>query len=610
MASRASAHLILRLVRLARDYRWGCLRLVLLQMAILGLTLTGLSLVGLSVDTIQAAAQGADLRHDRLFGLSLPEGWTALDTTIALAGCVVLVAILRAVAGYAYTVASARFLQRQIVVEIRRQVFAKLQRLPHRFYATSATGSLIARVTSDVQSVRLFVDGVLLQLAILVLSLAIFLTYMFSINATLTLLCLATTPALWILSARFSRAVRPAYVRNRQLADHLLLVLSENVLGVQVVKALSRQAAEIARFRRANAAVRDQKWLIFRRVSRYSPSVEILLSVNQWVLLGYGGYLAIDGRLPLGTGLLVFSGLLQQFSGQITKMTNIINSVQESLAGAQRVFEVLDAPVEVESSPTARPLDRFSGPIELDRVSFAYQPGQPVLRDVSLRIEPGECVAIFGATGAGKTTLLRLIARFYDVTSGRVLVEGLDVRDVALGDLRRQMAMVFQEPFLFSESVRANIAMARPEATDAEVRAAGRMAAADEFISCLPQGYDTILREGGKDLSGGQRQRLTLARAFAAGANVLLLDDPTSAVDAATEDQILCAMQEGRTRPTIVLVTHRLRTAALADRIVVLDRGRIVEEGPHDELLARRGRYWEAVEHQEHGSPTVFPVAA
>jgi ATP-binding cassette subfamily B protein len=554
---------------------------------------SALCLSGLAIDTIAAHAEEAP-PHAWPFGLGPPEGASPLSITVVLAGAVLALAAVRSVLNYWYTVAAARLLQQELVVELRSAVFAKLQELSSRFYSSNLSGSLINRVTGDVQNVRLFVDGVILQMVILVLSLAFYLSYMLSIDAWLTLACLATTPALWYLAARFSRTVRPAYDRNRELVDRLLLTLSENVRGAQVVKGFARQEEETAKFQEANRAVKDQQQWIFWRVSIFTPTIEFLMSVNLVVLVGYGGYLVIQDRLALGSGLIVFTGLLQQFSGQVSKVTNLINSVQQSLSGAQRVFEILDAPVDVQSPKNARRLGVAVGLVELENVWFEYKPDRPVLRDVSLRVEPGQCVAVLGATGEGKTTLLNLIPRFFDPNRGCVRIDGIDVRELDLDDLRRNIGIVFQEDFLFSATVAENIAFGQPDATREQIERAAKIASAHRFVVNLPDGYDTVLREGGKDLSGGQRQRLAIARAILREPPILILDDPTAAIDPQTEEEMLSAMQQAMRGRTTFVVAHRLGTLRRADLVIVLAGGRIVEMGHHEELMARGGLYCRA----------------
>jgi ATP-binding cassette subfamily B protein len=463
-----------------------------------------------------------------------------------------------------------------------------------RFFDANATGSLINRVTGDVQAVRAFIDGVLIQLVILVISLVCYVGYMANIHATLTLACLATTPALWLLTALFSRIVRPKYDKNRELVDELILRLSENIQGIAVVKGFGREAAEIAKFADSNQRVRDQQQSIFLWVSTFTPLIGFLTQLNLVVLLGYGGWLVTQGAFPLGSGLVVFAGLLQQFSSQVANMTNLTNSIQQSLSGARRVFEILDATSEVQESPTAKAVDRLRGDVAFEQVTFGYDPAQPRVQEVSFQARAGECIAILGATGSGKSTLLSLIARFYDPQAGRVLIDQRDIREWNLADLRRNVGLVFQETFLFSNTVAANIAYGHPEASMEQIETAARIAAAHEFIVRLPQGYNTILGEAGLDLSGGQRQRLAIARAILLNPAILLLDDPAASVDPHTEEEILSAMDAAMTGRTTFIVAHRLSTLRRADLILVLDDGRIVQSGTHDELFQTDGHFRQA----------------
>jgi ATP-binding cassette subfamily B protein len=309
------------------------------------------------------------------------------------------------------------------------------------------------------------------------------------------------------------------------------------------------------------------------------------------VLLGYGGWLVMNGRLPLGTGLVVFAGLLEQFSGQVNNIATIVNSVQQSLIGARRVFEILDAPIEVKSAPDAIRRAKFAGRVQFDRVTFAYDGAAAVVREIDLDVRPGQCVAILGATGAGKSVLMSLIPRFFDPTAGRVLLDGLDARTLHLDDLRRNIGLVFQESFLFSNTVAANIAFGHPEATRAQIEHAARIAAAHDFITALPQGYDTLLGESGNTLSGGQRQRLAIARAVLLEPAILLLDDPTAAIDSETEHEIFEALDRAIAGRTTFIVAHRLSTLRRADFILVLEAGRIVQRGTHDQLMREPGPY-------------------
>jgi ATP-binding cassette subfamily B protein len=392
------------------------------------------------------------------------------------------------------------------------------------------------------------------------------------------------------------------YDRNRELVDHVVLRLAETIQGIAVIKGFGREREEIARFAADNRAVMDQQRGIFWRVSLFGPAIGSMTQLNLVILLAYGGWLVTQDKLALGSGLVVFAGLLQQFSSQVANLTNIANSVQQSLSGARRVFEVLDTPVAIHSAPHAVPLRNTAGRIEFDHVWFEYEPGIPVLKDVSFAVEPGERVAILGATGAGKSTLFALLCRFYDPTRGRILLDGQDLRDLDLDDLRRNIGLVFQETFLFSNTVAANIAFGHPEATLAQVEEAARIAAADDFISALPKGYDAVLGEGGLDLSGGQRQRLAIARAVLLDPAILLLDDPAAAIDPHTEHEILTAMQQAMQGRTTLVIAHRLSTLRQCDRVIVLEDGRVVQRGTHAELMQAEGHYRHAATSQLAGA--------
>ena len=631
------------MLALSWTYRWGCVRLLVLQGLLLFTAVGALSLTGLGIDVVRFHAGVLVDPPPYPFGWRLPTDWSPMREVIAIALTVLGLSALRGWLNYVYAVAAAELVHQRIVVDLRARVYDKLQRLSFRFFDANATGSIINRVTSDVQAVRAFVDGVLIQFVILLLSLVCYVVYMVRIDPVLTALCLATTPVLCVLTMLFSRQTRPEYDRNRELVDQMVLVLAENLVGVQVVKGFGREPEEIAKFQAASRAVRDQQRKNFWRVSLFTPFIGLLTQVNLVVLLAYGGWLVTQDRLALGTGLVVFAGLVQQFSSQVANMTNIANSVQQALSGARRVFEVLDTPVEIESLPNAvrvdvprdvsplpsgeglgvraasldSQLDRHSalphpnplpegegavegktlagvssrGVIEFRGVTFGFAPDELVLRDVSLRIEPGQRVAILGATGAGKSTLLSLIPRYYDTSAGQVLINGVDVRHLQLDELRRSIGMVFQESFLFSNTIAANIAFGQPGASREQIERAARIAAAHEFIVGLPQGYDTVLGEAGKDLSGGQRQRLAIARAVLLDPAILLLDDPAASIDPHTEHEILSAMRQAMHGRTTLIVAHRLSTLRQADVVVVLDGGRIVQLGTHDELLQQSGYY-------------------
>jgi ATP-binding cassette, subfamily B, bacterial len=611
------------------DYRWGCIRLLLLQGLLLLTALAALRLLGLGIDLIRWHVGAADRPPLLPFGASLPD-WTPLAQVALIAGLVLGLELIRGGLNYTYALSAGYLVHTRIVPELRSRVYDKLQRLSFRFFDANATGSIINRVTADVQSVRAFIDGVLIQFVLLLMSLVCYVTYMTSLHVGLTLACLTTTPLMWLVTVVFSRTVRPMYDRNRELVDRVVLRLAESIQGVQVIKGFGREQEEIARFAIDNQAVMDQQRGIFWRVSLFGPVIGYMTQINLVILLAYGGWLVTQDRLALGSGLVVFAGLLQQFSSQVANLTNIANSVQQSLSGARRVFEILDTPIAIQSKPNAVRLRRpptpsgherrngksiamqpiasepaphgvrglLSGRIEFDHVWFEYTAGNPVLKDVSLVVEPGEKVAILGATGAGKTTLLALLCRFYDPTRGRILLDGHDLRDLDLDDLRRNIGLVFQESFLFSNTVAANIAFGHPKATLGQVEEAAKIAAAYDFIIALPHGFDTVLGEGGLDLSGGQRQRLAIARAVLLDPAILLLDDPAAAIDPHTEQEILAAMDKAMEGRTNLVIAHRLSTLRQCDRAIVLELGRIAQRGTHAELMEADGHYRHAAQSQ------------
>jgi len=603
--------LIRRLFKLAWRYRLHSVAVLSIQLVLLTMGIVGLSFTGLGIDFIRHEVEGVPLGDNPLHLLP-PEGWPPLQVLAGLAGLILVLALSRAILNYTYAVSVNKLVQQKLVVDLRAEVYEKLQRLSFRFYDANTTGSIITRVTGDVQSVRMFVDQVLIQAVIMVISLTVYVTYMVSLSPGLTLACLATTPLLALMSMWFSRKIQPEYAHNRTLFEKMVQVLAESIQGIAVTKGFGREAEERAKFDAANQAVVAQQKGIFWRVSLFSPAVGLLTRINMLVLLGYGGWLVMEGRLPLGTGLIVFAGLLEQFSGQVNSVAGLVNSVQQSLIGARRVFEILDAPVEVASPPNAVRRPKLQGAVRFDHVSFTFthSAAEPVLHDINLDVKPGQCIAILGATGAGKSALMSLIPRFFDPTSGCLLIDGIDARRLHLDDLRRNIGTVFQESFLFSNTVAANIAFGHPEATPAQIVAAAKVAAAHDFIMALPQGYETVLGESGNSLSGGQRQRLAIARAVLLEPAILLLDDPTAAIDSETEHEIFEALDRAIAGRTTFIVAHRLSTLRRADLIIVMEDGRIVQRGTHEELIRVPGPYLSVANLQLVDSRGLQPPAA
>ncbi|MFM7742880.1 MAG: ABC transporter ATP-binding protein [Verrucomicrobiota bacterium] len=589
-----------RLLRIAWSYRADCLQLLGLQLAGVFLTVAVIALAGVGIDFIRHCADRTVAAPELPFFVPADASDRAV---LAWLGAGIFVAALaRAALSFAFGLVSVRFLHGRIVVNLRAQVFAKLQQLSFRFFDGNASGSIINRVTSDAHAVRIFIEGVLLQLAIIAVTLVACSAYMFRTDWRLSLACLSVLPFQVWFAVRFSRRVRPAYEENRELMDRMVLGFSENVQGIQVVKGFALEPRIQARFAGWSEAIRVQKRKVFGEIALFWPVIDGLNRLSMAILLGYGGWMVARGEIALGTGLVAFAGLLQQFSAQVTTLAAVVDNAQVSLAGAKRIFEILDTAPGVASAPGARSPGRFLGRVAFEDVSFEYQDNATVLRGLSFVAEPGRRIAIAGATGAGKSALLSLIPRFYDPRSGRVTLDGHDLRDLPLPELRRQVGIVFQENFLFSNTIAANIAFGHPEATLERIERAARIAGAHEFIAALPEGYETHLGEGGVNLSGGQRQRLAIARALLLEPTVLLLDDPTSAIDAETENEIMAAMEAAMVGRTTFIVAHRLSTLRRADLILVLDHGRLIQAGTHAELMEKDGHYLRAILVQSEGA--------
>ncbi len=555
-------------------------------------------IAGLALDTLRHhAAPDTAPAPQWPFGFDPPAQWP-LWQTVGLAAAIVLAfTVIRAVGGYGSRVSSERFIQ-AIVVDLRSRLYRKIHRLGFRYFDANESGGLINRVTGDAQSVRLFVEGVAVRLVIAGLAAALFIGWMLTTHIWLTLAVLAVVPVqVWVMR-RYTLALKSRHKQLREAMDRLIQFLAESIIAAKVVRGFGQEPAMIRRFQERVDAAQHEHLRLARANADYSPAFTAAGFLQLAILVGYGGVLVARGPAEGGIGLgalWVFLNVLRRLSGQVESIVQTMSTLPDALTGASRVFELLDAPETIASPDGGGWNGPVRGRITFENVWFSYRgDGEPfVLRDLSFEIDEGETVAVVGLTGAGKSTLMKLIARCYDPDRGRILIDGVDLREWNLHALRRGIGIVFQEPFLFSNTVSNNIAFGQPEADLESIRRAAESAAASDFIDALPDRFDTRVGERGLTLSGGERQRLCLARALLIHPQILLLDDAMAAVDARTETAILDALNLSDARRTTLLVTHRLSTLAEADRIIVLENGAVTEIGRHDELMRTNAHYRE-----------------
>jgi ABC-type multidrug transport system fused ATPase/permease subunit len=480
--------------------------------------------------------------------------------------------------------------------DLRNAMYSRLLHLSWRFYDRHQTGQLMSRATVDLQAVRFFLGYGLIFFTQHVLTIVAVTAIVFVIDWQLALVGLAVTPAIVAVAFLYSKRSHPILKDVQQRLADVTTIAEENIVGVNVVKSFAREPEEEGKFGRRNEAVFGVTVQATRQRAFYTPVLAFLPLLAQAAVLLAGGRRVVSGELQLGE-FVAFNVYILMLVQPLRMMGYWINEFQRAIASGERIFEVLDEREEIEERPDARPLPAGRGHLRFEDLTFAYEPGRPVLHDVDLDVVPGSTVALIGQTGSGKTTLSALVPRFYDASEGRVVLDGVDVRDLRLAELRGAIGVVSQDPFLFSASVRENIAFGRPDATDEEVERAARMAQAHEFIQALPEGYDTVIGERGITLSGGQRQRVAMARAIVVDPRILILDDATASVDATTESKIRLGLREAMRGRTTLIIAHRLSTISLADEIVVLEHGRVVARGTQDELAATNETYREIEEH-------------
>jgi ABC-type multidrug transport system fused ATPase/permease subunit len=480
--------------------------------------------------------------------------------------------------------------------DMRSALYAHLLRLSFGYYDRHQTGQLMSRATVDLQTVRFFLGYGLIFFFQNALTLVGAAAVMFFVNWKLTLVALWIAPLLIALAYRYSHVAHPLLRDVQQRMADVATVAEENIVGVHVVKSFAQEQAEQAKFERSSEAVFSQSVAANKQRALYVPLLSFLPLLAQAAVILVGGRMVIDGTLTY-SAFFSFNILVLMMVAPLRMLGMWIGQAQRATASGERIFEILDEPEEVADRPGAVELPPGPGRIEYRNVHFEYAPGRAVVHGIDLELAPGSTTALIGHTGAGKTTLAALVGRFYDISSGTVLLDGIDVRDVTIRSLRHAIGVVSQDPFLFSATVRENITFGVGDATDAEIERAADLAQAREFIERLPDGYDTMIGERGITLSGGQRQRLAIARALIVDPRVLILDDATAAVDATTEAQIKRGLREVMRGRTTIIIAHRLSTISLADDIVVLDGGEIAARGTHVELIAQSAVYRDIYEH-------------
>jgi ABC-type multidrug transport system fused ATPase/permease subunit len=546
---------------------------------------------------LAAASQAASLALIRVTQSVIDEGIRAHDqrTVWILVGIVVALGAAKAL-----LLVGRRFISgRQalgVEFDMRNALYAHLLRLSFGFYDRHQTGQLMSRATVDLQGVRFFLGYGLIFFAQNLFTIVGATAIMFWTEWRLALVALAITPVLIALAYRYSSVSHPVLRDVQQKMADVATVAEENIVGVHVVKSFAQEEQEAQKFGHRSEAVFRRTIDANKQRSLYVPLLAFIPLLAQGAILLFGGWMVVHDQLTIGE-FFAFNLYVSMLIMPLRMLGMWIGQSQRATASGERIFQVLDEPEEISDRPGATDLPPGEGRVQFDGVTFGYDATRPVLHEIDLEIAPGRNVALIGHTGSGKTTLTALVPRFYDVTAGRVLVDGADVQDLKLASLRRAIAVISQDPFLFSTTVRENIAFGATTATDEEIEHAARLAQAHEFIADLPDAYDTVIGERGITLSGGQRQRVAIARAIVTNPRILILDDATASVDATTEAKIRVGLREAMEGRTTLIIAHRLSTISLADEVVVLDHGRIAARGTQAELAETSPVYREIYEH-------------
>jgi ATP-binding cassette subfamily B protein len=496
-----------------------------------------------------------------------------------------------------------------MVFYLREAVYDKVQRVGFGFHDVHSSGQLINRALSDLQNVRSFIQTAVLVTLDIALTVTFYIVLIWTVNKWVAALSLVPLPIWTYYILRFSRKIQPVARSVMEADDRNVSIITENIAGVHVVKAFAMERQEIEKYQANCDTFKGRVLTRIRMFADFQPVIRSIAMASHLSLFLVAGILMIHGKMKAGD-LFLLGGAMGAILGRLQQVATINEQYQNAMVSSRRLYEVLMAPPTVPERVSARPLPEGLGTVTFENVSFGYDPQKPVLHDVSFTIKGGSVVAIVGPTGSGKSTLVNLIARYYDVQHGRVLIDGVDVRDLTLASLRMQVAVVFQETYLFSDTVSGNIAYGRPNISDGDVEAAARLAQAHDFIEAMPRGYQAMLGERGASLSGGQRQRLAIARAIVTNPRVLILDDATAAVDPETEDLIRRGMRFVMWGRTTFIIAHRISTVKQADLVVVMEAGRVSQVGTHAQLMEQDGHYREIAEAQLFGDDVLAESAA
>jgi ATP-binding cassette, subfamily B, bacterial len=576
----------LRIAQLLRPH-WKALTIALL--AVLGVTLTDVIEpwpIKIVVDNLLQSKKLPGWLGEFVSGIFGQDKLAILSFAVA---AVAVIAVLGAISSYVEKYMTTSVSQ-WVAHDLRRTLYNHIQRLSLTEYDETRTGDLISRVTSDIEAIQDFIDSALLGMLVSAFTLLGMIGVMLYINVRFTLIALSVAPALFLVVFYFTRRIKKTSRAVRKKQSELLSIVEEVLTSIRVVKAFAREDYEERKFASQSRDNLETALQARSIKAKLSPVVEVIVAMGTCLVLWYGARLSLAGQLSAGL-LIVFLLYLGKMYKPMRELSKMTDTVSKAAVGYERIQEVLEIESRVRDLPRAQKAPRLKGKIEFDNVSFSYDENNPVLKNISFKIEPGQVAAVVGPSGTGKTTIVSLIPRFYDPRSGQVRIDGRDVRQFTMKSLREQISFVLQDTLLFCAPIWENIAYGKPDASLAEIMEAAKVANAHEFIDKMPEGYDTMLGERGVTLSGGQRQRIAIARAVIRDTPILVLDEPTSGLDAASEEAVIEALDRLMKNRTTVLIAHHLGTIRHADVIFVVNNSELVEQGSHEELLAQGGVY-------------------